>query len=399
MTPAARVQTAIELLDRILAGEAAERVLTAWGRANRFAGSGDRAAVRDLVFDALRRRRSRAALAGTDSGRGLMLGMLAEPDRDTADADRLFDGSRHGPAPLTGAERARLASPPALSPSDAADMPDWAQVLLAADWGSDAPAITDALRHRAPVFLRVNLARVARDLAMSRLADEGIGTEPHPLTVTALRVTANARRIQASDTYRTGLVEVQDAASQAVVADLPLRPGMRVLDYCAGGGGKALAILGRQPDVSVVAHDADPSRMADLPARAARAGVDVSCVTTADLPRLGPFDLVLCDAPCSGSGAWRRSPEARWRLTPAGLDRLTATQDRVLAAAAPFVARQGILAYATCSLFEAENRDRIAAFLAACPEWKLDSTRRWSPLDGGDGFFLACLSRLHGDAT
>ncbi|MCU0906598.1 MAG: RsmB/NOP family class I SAM-dependent RNA methyltransferase [Rhodobacteraceae bacterium] len=393
MTPAARVQSAIELLDTILGGEAAERALTAWGRRNRFAGSGDRAAIRDLVFDALRRRRSRAVLGGGDTGRGLMLGMLAEPGGPGHDADRLFDGSRHGPAPLTDAERARLAVPPALSPADAADLPDWALAALTRDWGNDAPAIAGALRHRAPVFLRVNLARGTWDAAAARLAADGITAHPHPLADSALQVTDGARRVQASDAYATGLVEVQDAASQAVVAGLPLRPGMRVLDFCAGGGGKALAILGRCPGAAVVAHDADPGRMADLPARAARAGVAIPRAATVDLPAMGPFDLVLCDAPCSGSGAWRRSPEARWRLAPAGLARLTEVQDQVLAQAAPLVAPGGVLAYATCSLFDAENADRIAAFLAAHPDWQPGPSRRWSPLDGGDGFFLACLTR------
>jgi 16S rRNA (cytosine967-C5)-methyltransferase len=399
MTPSARVQSAIELLDRILAGEAAERALTAWARANRFAGSGDRAAIRDLVFDALRRRRSRAVLGGSDTGRGLMLGLLAEPGASAQGADRLFDGSRHGPAPLTAAEQERLADPPPLSPADAADLPDWVQAALVRDWGQDAPAISAALRHRAPVFLRVNLARTTRDAAVVQLAAEGIATHPHPLADTALQVTDGARRVQGSEAYRTGLVEVQDAASQAVVADLPLQPGLRVLDYCAGGGGKALAILGRCPEAVVVAHDADPARMADLPARAARAGADIARAATSDLARMDPFDLVLCDAPCSGSGAWRRSPDARWRLTPAGLARLTATQDAILADAARRVVPGGSLAYATCSLFTAENDDRIAAFLAAFPDWGLDVARRWSPLDGGDGFYLARLTRRTGCTT
>jgi 16S rRNA (cytosine967-C5)-methyltransferase len=399
MTPAARVQTAVELLDRVLAGEAAERVLTAWARANRFAGSGDRSAIRDLVYDALRRRRSRAVRGGTDTGRGLMLGQLVESGGTPHDADRLFDGSRHGPPPLTDAERAYLATPPVLSAADAADLPDWVQVELARDWGTDAPVIADALRHRAPVFLRVNLARTTREAVAGRLAAEGIATHPHPMVDTALQVTDGARRVQASEAYGSGLVEVQDVASQAVVAELPLHPGMRVLDYCAGGGGKALAILGRCPGAVVTAHDADPARMADLPARAARAGVEIPRIATADLPCVGLFDLVLCDAPCSGSGAWRRAPEARWRLTPEGLSRITAMQDRVLAAASRLVAPDGLLAYATCSLFEAENGARIAAFLAAFPGWQLGTARRWSPLDGGDGFYLACLSRRHCGTT
>jgi 16S rRNA (cytosine967-C5)-methyltransferase len=393
MTPAARISAAIEVLDRVLAGEAAEKVLTGWARASRFAGSGDRAALRDLVFDALRRRRSLAVLGGADTGRGLLLGMIADQGPDApARAEALFDGSRHGPAPLSEEERRSLAAPPALMPEDAADLPDWALARLRSDWGADAPAIAEALRHRAPLFLRANLRRASLQGAIDRLAEEAIAAVPHPLAPTALLVTQGARAVQRSRAYLEGLVEVQDAASQAVVAALPLRPGTRVLDYCAGGGGKALAMLGRA-DVTVVAHDADPRRMADLPARADRAGVPVTVSATDDLPRLAPFDLVLCDVPCSGSGAWRRSPDARWRSTEAGLDRLTQTQDAILDAAAGLVADGGTLAHVTCSLFDDENHARVAAFRARHGEWSLILERRWSPLDGGDGFYLACLSR------
>lgn len=393
MTPAARISAAIEVLDRILAGEAAEKVLTHWARASRFAGSGDRAAVRDLVFDALRRRRSLTVLGGSDTGRGLMLGMVAvEGPGAAAGAEALFDGSRHGSAPLTDHERRWLDAPPSLTPGDAADLPDWVQARLRSDWGGDAAPIAQVLRHRAPVFLRANLRRTTRENAIALLADEAIRAVPHPLAASALEVIEGARAIQRSAAYRYGLVEVQDAASQAVVATLPLTPRARVLDYCAGGGGKALGILARA-DVTVVAHDADPRRMADLSARAARAGVTVTMASTVDLPRLAPFDLVLCDVPCSGSGAWRRSPEARWRLTEAGLDRLTHTQDAILDAASGLVAACGTLVHVTCSLFDAENSGRVADFLERHPDWRLDHTRRWSPLDGGDGFYMACLSR------
>ena len=393
MTPAARISAAIETLDRILAGEAAEKVLTGWARASRFAGSGDRAALRDLVFDALRRRRSLAVLGGAETGRGLMLGMIADQGQGAVmRAEALFDGSRHGPAPLSDVERHRLAAPPALTPEAAADLPDWALARLRSDWGADAPAIAEALRHRAPLFVRANLRRVSPQEAIARLAEDAILASPHPLVDTALEVQQGARAVQRSRAYLEGLVEVQDAASQAVVAALPLRPGARVLDYCAGGGGKTLAMLARA-DVTVVAHDADPRRMADLPARADRSGVRVTMAATDDLPRLAPFDLVLCDVPCSGSGAWRRSPDARWRSSAADLARLTRLQDGILDAAAGLVADGGTLAHVTCSLFDDENRARVAAFRARNSEWKVALQRRWSPLEGGDGFYLACLSR------
>lgn len=380
MTPGARAQAAISVLDRVVAGAPAEQALTNWGRASRYAGSGDRAAVRDLVFDALRRRRSAAALGGGETGRGLVLGLLRDQGADVA---ALFTGQGHAPAPPGPEEAGR--EPSGL---EALDCPDWLAPALRESLGGDFAAVMGLLRQRAPVFLRVNTLRATVAGAQAALAAEGVGTQFNQLANTALEVTEGARKISSSAAYREGLVELQDAASQAVVAALPLSDGMTVLDYCAGGGGKTLAMAARAR-IRLTAHDADPRRMADLPARAARAGVKVQLTETARLR--GPFDLVLADAPCSGSGAWRRSPEAKWRLTPDRLADLTATQDAVLDAAAALSG--GWIAYATCSLLAAENADRAAAFLARTPGWRLAGERRLTPLDGGDGFYLALLRR------
>ena len=164
---------------------------------------------------------------------------------------------------------------------------------------------------------------------------------------------------------------------------------MRVLDYCAGGGGKALALAARQPDMQVAAHDVTPARMADLPARAGRAGLSIALQAR---PR-GPYDLVVADVPCSGSGTWRRTPDAKWRLTRARLDELVAVQGRILEQAAVLVAPGGSLAYMTCSLLEAENGAQIDGFLAANPGFREGDRQTWTPLDGGDGFFMARLVR------
>jgi 16S rRNA (cytosine967-C5)-methyltransferase len=250
-----------------------------------------------------------------------------------------------------------------------------------------------ALRTRAPVFLRVNTARIRAEEAVARLAVEGVNAVPHPLAATALLVTEGTRRIRGAQAYLDGLVELQDAASQAVVEGLGAPPASaRTLDYCAGGGGKtlALAAAGWGP---VFAHDADPARMRDLPERAARAGARVTVLRPGGVAAQGPFDLVLCDVPCSGSGAWRRQPEAKWALTPEGLDRLLAVQGRILDEAAPLVAPGGRLAYATCSMLRAENEGQVERFLARTPGWRLVSQHRWSPLDGGDGFGLSILTR------
>lgn len=382
MTPAARIQAAIEVLDAFAAGEAAERALTNWARANRFAGSGDRAALRDLVYGALRRRRSLSVRGGGQTGRALMIGAVAERGDDL---DAVFSGLGHAPAALSADERARLGTP---SARDLLDLPDWLIAPLCAALGPDLPAVAEALRHRAPLFLRVNAAKGDTATAVAALASEGVAAVPVAEVTNALLVTGGERKLAASRAYLGGLVEVQDLSSQAAVAALPDPAGLRVLDYCAGGGGKSLALAARGARVS--AHDISAARLAALPPRAARAGARIATLPPGSVR--GSFDLVVVDAPCSGSGTWRRTPEAKWRLTPDRLAELTALQARVLDAAARHAAPSARLAYMTCSLLEAENGDQIADFHRRNPGWTTLSERRFSPLDlGGDGFFLALV--------
>lgn len=385
MTPGARIAAAIVVLDQILAGAPAEQALIRWGRGNRFAGSGDRAAIRDHVFDALRKRRSYGALGGAETGRGIMIGALRAVGAQPA---TLFDGQGHAPPPLDPAEA--LHRPGTMTDAVRLDMPDWLWPLLRADLGDRAEAVASCLRQRASVHLRVNLRKGDRDIAIAALAQDGIAAIAHDDVKTALQVTDNARNIQRSGAYLSGLVEVQDAASQAAVLRLPLRDGMRVIDFCAGGGGKSLA-MGALADLELVAHDAAPGRMSDLTARAARAGLRISCATTSELR---PADLVLVDAPCSGSGTWRRNPDAKWRLTPAMLAGLCATQATILDQAAAYVTTSGLLAYATCSILAQENRAQMAAFIARLPGWKLRDEMTLYPSDGYDGFYLAVLDRI-----
>lgn len=387
MTPGARVQAAIEVLDDVLAGTAAERALTRWARSSRYAGSGDRAAVRDHVYDALRKRRSAAACGGALTGRGLMIGLLR---LSGIAPETLFDGAGHGPAPRVPGEEGR--PPDELSPEDAADMPDWLHARFVADLGPEAGAVMQALRERAPVFLRVNLARTTRDAAAAALAEDGIAAQPHATVETALHVVSGARRLRQSGAYAQGLVELQDASSQAAVLALDLAEDARVLDFCAGGGGKALALAARGAG-EVVAHDAEPRRMADLPARAGRAGVAIDIRADLSAERDGLFDLVFVDAPCSGSGTWRRDPDAKWRLTPERLNEFVALQRRILGHAAAFVAPGGQLAYATCSVFEAENGAVVEAALADLPRIEGRARHRWLPGAWGDGFHLMVMRR------
>ena len=383
MRPAARVQAAIEILDEILEGAPSERALTAWARRSRFAGSKDRAAIRDHVYDVLRRRNSCAQVGGDLTGRALMIGLFAIQE---ADFEEIFSGHGYGPDPIGPDETPNLAA------VDGYDLPDWIVPELRQTLGADFDAVEARLKERAPVILRCNLQKTARTEAIDLLAQQGIATEPHPASDTALTVTQGARPIAQSEAYRTGLIELQDASSQAAVESLPLKDGMRVLDYCAGGGGKLLAMAGRIKG-SFFAHDAIPRRMQDIPARAKRAGIRARTVSQADLKSTAPFDLVFCDVPCSGSGSWRRDPDGKWRLTEQDFKDLLALQGKILREASQFVAPDGTLVYATCSLCHSENSAQVEAFITAEPAWSAVQKTQWTPLRNCDGFFAAVLRK------
>ena len=401
MIPASRVQGAVEVLERWQAGgDGLDRVLAAWGRASRYAGSGDRRAVADLVYDAVRRLRSAAWVAGvpeTPTGRDLMLGSLILDGRDHEALAQLFSGARHAPEPLTEAEAARLGQPLDTAPRPIRlDYPDW----LAPHFEPIPDAALELTRRRAPLFLRVNLLRGGRTAAIAALAADRIVAEPGPLSPTCLEVLTGAHAVSRSGAYLDGLVEVQDAASQAAADYAAAAPGDTVLDYCAGGGGKTLALAaamaGPKADGGRLhAHDIEPRRLAQLGERAGRAGVEVTLHEPGETGALtGRCDLVLVDAPCSGSGAWRRNPDAKWRLSAGRLAAYTRTQDTILAEAAAAVRPGGRLVYLTCSMLGVENAERVAGFLATQADF---SARRaplvLTPLDGGDGFFAGELRR------
>ncbi len=391
MTPAARLSAAIDLLDAVLAGEPAERALTRWARASRFAGSKDRAAIRDLVYDALRRRRSLAWWGGAETGRAIL---LAHQAGDGADLEALCTGEGFDPATLTAEERADLAAPPADPPDPVRlDYPDFLDGDLRGSLGEDFDPVLSAMQVRAPVDLRVNTLKTTRNAAIVVLARDGVRTEPHPLAPQALRVVENPRAVAMSRAYTQGMVELQDVSSQLVAVLAEARPGMTVLDYCAGGGGKTLAMAASMEGRGdLLAWDANPRRMADLPDRARRAGAPVRILGREDLDGLGArCDLVLVDAPCSGTGAWRRKPEGKWRITPKDLAAFAPLQREILGEASRCVLPGGRLVYATCSLLAGENEVQMAAFVAANPGWRLEMSRRLSPLDGGDGFFIAAF--------
>ncbi|QBY00397.1 RsmB/NOP family class I SAM-dependent RNA methyltransferase [Rhodophyticola sp. CCM32] len=385
MTPAARYAAAITVLDLWLAGMPVEKALTGWARGARYAGSKDRAAVRDHLFDILRRKGSCAALGGGGTGRGFVLGLLRLTGQDPAE---IFTGAGYAPDPLTGAE----AVSPDLLPDPSLDIPDWLHPALASQYGSDLPPLIAALGQRAPVFLRINQRKTSRAKAVAALSSAMIEARVVKGCETALEVLSGQRKLRQASAYLEGLVELQDLSVQRACAAVDWPGQGRILDYCAGGGGKALAIAARS-DAEVTVHDARPERMADLPARAARAGVRLMQQTTDALPSGDPFDLVLTDVPCSGSGTWRRDPEAKWRLTPDRLAELQALQRQILQLAAGLVRPGGRLVYMTCSLLRAENQDQIEAFLARQSGWVQTARHVDTPLTASDGFFMAELTQ------
>ncbi|HKY82105.1 MAG TPA: RsmB/NOP family class I SAM-dependent RNA methyltransferase [Sphingobium sp.] len=389
MTPSARIQAAIELLDAIIAsardgGPAADTLIARYFKERRYAGSRDRRAVRDHVYDAIRRTAERP-----ESGRAAMVGLA----RERPDIAALFDGSPHGPLPIEAGEAG----------ADLGDVPAWLQPLLA------TPVEQAALLGRAPVDLRINRLK-ASPTAVGPLFPDAAPIAGLP---DGLRL-PEGWPVEQSDPWRQGLVEVQDAGSQLISAACGAQPGMTVIDLCAGAGGKTLALAAAMAGQgTLIAADSIRSRLARLDPRAIRAGatfietllLDQGHEAGALAPLKERVDIVLVDAPCSGTGTWRRNPEARWRLTPARLERLVAEQARILDFAAPLLAPGGVLVYATCALTDGEGRDQVEAFLRRHPGWTAEPVdiaagrvhgggKLLTPAhDATDGFYFARLRR------
>ncbi|MGA0601269.1 RsmB/NOP family class I SAM-dependent RNA methyltransferase [Caulobacter sp. KR2-114] len=420
MRDGGRIAAAIAVLDDMdQRHKPARLALKAWGDGARYAGAKDRAFVSGLVLDALRRRRSLAWAMGEDSNRARVLGALALAWAWPADRVAAAAAEDHGPGALSDDERAALAAP--RSPQDApapvrGDYPDWAEASLGRVFGADADTELAALSQRAPVDLRVNTLKsdVGHVLkALETFGPETAGLAPHAVRIPAPAASERAAPVEASPAFEKGWFEVQDIGSQLAASAAGEIKGRQVLDYCAGGGGKTLALAAAMANTGqLYAYDADARRLTDTVRRAQRAGVRNlqvrSPIEKAPLKGLeGRMDLVFVDAPCTGSGTWRRHPDTKWRLTPAQLERRMAEQDAVLDGAAGFVKPGGRLVYVTCSLFAEENEDRVAAFLARTPGFQAQRAEgvadaymtaegflRLSPRTAGtDGFFVAVLRR------
>jgi 16S rRNA (cytosine967-C5)-methyltransferase len=399
-----------------------------WGLAHRFAGSGDRAAIASLVYDGLRRRASAAYLMGAETGRAVIIGMLrlqrglAEPT-----IAGLFDGGRFAPTPLTDDERKQLieGNLTGAPPEIAGDAPAFVLPSLAAAFGDDLMEELRALGRRAPLDIRINTLKQSCEEAATVLND--LGAEPTPLSPLGLRIPigedGRGPALHVDPLFLDGGFEIQDEGSQLASLLASARAGETIVDLCAGGGGKSLALASLTANgARLIATDADPRRLAPIHERLRRSGAEVEVRTPrtgkaradvlADLD--GTVDRVLIDAPCTGTGTWRRNPDAKWRLRPGSLANRTGEQAEVLDRAARLVRPGGTIVYVTCSVLPEENDAAVdglltrsggaiasvATDLSSVPGLsdKVRRTRRgvqMSPaLTGTDGFYVATLTRI-----
>lgn len=433
MTPAARIAAAIEVLSDIQTRRRpAPDALKDWGLARRFAGSKDRAAVASLVYDALRCRASAAFLMGADTPRAIVLGMLVRLRLlDATALAGLFSGERHAPAPLTEKETLRLASLPSLDDAPApvaGDFPEWLAPSLTAAFGDATVDEMQAMVARAPLDIRVNTLKTDREALAEELAHFSPRQTPHSADGLRFAVGEDGRgpSLQSEPSFLDGRFEIQDEGSQLAARLTLAQPGERIVDLCAGAGGKTLALAAlMRNDGALFATDVDTRRLVPLHGRLARSGATLVEVRSPkgryDPARPDPLadlassiDCVVVDAPCTGSGTWRRNPDAKWRLRPGALAERRKEQATVLDRAARLVRPGGRIAYITCSLLPEENDGAVSAFLArqagfavvpgaevlaaaglaAVPHRRTDAGVLLTPrTTGTDGFFIAVLRR------
>ena len=411
MTPAARLSAAIELIETIDAQRVpAAKALKEWGTAHRYAGSGDRAAISGLIWDVLRRRASSAFLMDADTPRARVLGMLKlERGMDAEAIAALCDGSRFAPAPLTEAERTALTARTldGAPPHIAGDYPEWLDPHLAAVFGDDRVAEATAMASRAPLDLRVNTLKAKREKALASL--KHLGAVPTPWSPLGLRIElgADARNpgISAEEDFIKGAIEVQDEGSQLAALFTAAKPGEQVIDLCAGAGGKTLALAAMMGGKGrLIATDRDKRQLAPIYERLSRAGVHNADIRApkGDADPLADIkasaDLVLIDAPCTGTGTWRRNPDAKWRMRPGALEVRLKDQADVLERAGHMVKPGGRIAYITCSVLPAENGDQIRSFIARHPEFSIRPLNETASVlwDKAEDFEKAALRSAEG---
>lgn len=430
MKPGARLASAVEVLTEVIERHRpAAQALSDWGKSSRFAGSGDRAAIGNLVYDALRRKLSLAAQMGSDSPRALILAAapraFALPARQIAE---ITDGSRHALPPLSNNELAGLERnlPTEMPAYICGDYPEWLAPSIERTFGAEAARQGAALARRAPLDLRTNALKTKREQLLKALAKTSVKEGRYaPLAARIPPPDGPGRtpNVEAETAHGRGWFEVQDEGSQIAAALAGAKPRLQVLDLCAGAGGKTLALAGTMQNTGqIFAYDTSKHQLRPIFERIQRAGVrNVQVLEAGDEAALDAlkkrFNIVFADAPCTGSGVWRRRPDAKWRVKPANLASRIAEQQRVLTKARPLVKPGGLLLYVTCSILPEENTDQVAWFLNQAPEFRsIAYTDRWrstllgeapqsadksdrtlllTPASHGtDGFFIAAFERI-----
>ena len=410
MTPAARLSAAIEVFAEVEAGRRpAADVLKDWGLSHRFAGSSDRAAIAGLVYDSLRRKASSAWLMGEGTPRAALIGMLhRERGLALSAIEALCSGARFAPAPLTEAEKSALGSNAlANAPAPVAgDYPDWLDPHLARVFGDERAAEGAALATRAPLDLRVNTLKAERDDVLPKLAH--LSAEPTRWSPIGLRIRlsadAKSPAIHAEPPFRKGEIEIQDEGSQLAALFAGAKPGEQVVDLAAGAGGKTLALAAAMENRGqIYATDIDKRQLVPIHERIARAGARNIQVRTprgnadvvADLD--GRADLVLIDAPCTGTGTWRRNPDAKWRVRPGALSERVKQQAALLDRAATLTKPGGRMAYITCSVLDEENGDQVRAFIGRHAGFSVEKPAETARALGDRAFLFARAALISGE--
>ncbi len=405
MTPGARLAAAGEILAEIISRKAAaDRTISAWGKSHRFAGSKDRAAIGERVFTVLRRYSECAFAMGSDAPRALVLGSLKLLDGlDTESIDALCTDGTHALGMLTASERAALgASPVPDQPWIALNYPEWLHTELKAAFGDDVACEMMALCQRAPLDLRTNTLKARREDVFQELQVLGLNPAMCQRAETGIRLVAGAdAKVTQLDCFLTGRVEVQDESSQIAVQLSAARACDLVVDLAAGGGGKALALAAQMRNKGqIIACDVSHERLQRMMPRIERAGATIIDIAGDPYSEgiqhrvVEGADLVFIDAPCSGSGTWRRNPEAKWTLDTNRLNGYRAAQAQLLERAVTLAGPRGRIVYAVCSVLPAEGPRQVEAFCARFPSWRIGFSHALTPAQSDtDGFFVAEFRR------
>jgi 16S rRNA (cytosine967-C5)-methyltransferase len=383
-------QSVIEILDTYLNEAKIDFVLKKWAIKHRFAGSSDRRKIKDIIFDIIRQKKSCEHVGGGFSGRNLLIGYLKLKGTELSS---VFDNSKFGPEELTIKEQNINVDFSNLSNIYELDFPSWLIPILRRSLLNEFSNVVKALRNRSHIQLRVNLKKISRLNAMKKLQKNNIECEINELCSTALNVLNGAQHILTSQCFENGFVELQDAGSQLVSELIEINYNDKVLDMCAGAGGKSLSIsCGAELDATYFAWDINFDRMKDIDARSKRAGVKIEKVIK--LSSKSVYNKIIIDAPCSGSGSWRRDPEGKWRLDEDILDNYVKTQRELILKGLKLLAPRGQILYITCSILDIENGKLIDDLISSVLSLRLVKSISLVPSSKSDGFYGAVLEKV-----